>query len=147
MSLTDTINEEIKKAMIAKDKDKLAALRAIKSELLLLATSKQSDGSGDEEMKMLQKMVKQRKESASIYQEQGREDLAKDELVQAEVISSFLPKQLSEEEIRAEVRKIIEETGASSPAEMGKVMGIATKKLAGKADGKTIASVTKSLLG
>ena len=146
MSLSDTINAAIKEAMLAKEKDKLAALRAVKSELLLLETSKPTNSSEEEVLKVLQKMVKQRRESANIYKEQGREDLSQDELFQAEVIASYLPQQLTEEEIKVEIQKIINETGASSPADMGKIMGIATKKLTGKADGKTIAAVTKTLL-
>jgi len=131
--------------MIAKDKNRLAALRAIKSELLVLATGKSKAGKEDE-VKALQKMVKQRKESASIYEQQGRDELVEEELKQVEVISEFLPKQMSEEEVKAVLQEIIQKTGASGPSDMGKVMGMATKELAGKAEGKTIATLTKSLL-
>lgn len=148
MALSDTINAEIKAAMLAKDQAKLAALRAVKSALLLAQTeSSNKEVSEAEEMKMLQKLVKQRNDAAAIYREQNREDLAKDEEQQAEVIASFLPKQMSEEEIKQAVEKIIADTGASSMADMGKVMGIASKQLAGKADGKVISTIVKSLLG
>jgi len=148
MALSDTINAEIKAAMLAKDQAKLAALRAVKSALLLAQTeSSNKEVSEAEEMKMLQKLVKQRNDAATIYREQNREDLAKDEEQQAEVIASFLPKQMSEEEIKQAVEKIIADTGASSMADMGKVMGIASKQLAGKADGKVISTIVKSLLG
>lgn len=148
MALSDTINAEIKAAMLAKDQAKLAALRAVKSALLLAQTeSSNKEVSEAEEMKMLQKLVKQRNDAATIYREQNREDLAKDEEQQAEVITSFLPKQMSEDEIKQAVEKIIADTGASSMADMGKVMGIASKQLAGKADGKIISTIVKSLLG
>ncbi len=148
MALSDTINAEIKAAMLAKDQAKLAALRAVKSALLLAQTeSSNKEVSEAEEMKMLQKLVKQRNDAAAIYREQNREDLAKDEEQQAEVIASFLPKQMSEDEIKQAVEKIIADTGASSMADMGKVMGIASKQLAGKADGKVISTIVKSLLG
>lgn len=147
MSLSDQIQEDMKAAMKEKDKEKLAALRAVKSELLLASREKGDGKDGEEaELKMLQKLVKQRKESADVYKEQGREDLAKDELVQAEIIEKYLPEQMGEEELKSELQKIIKETGASSPQDMGKVMGIAMKKLAGKADGKTISSTVKELL-
>ena len=139
---------EIKAAMRAKDSNRLEALRAVKSALLLAQTS----GSGqdglteDEELKLLQKLVKQRKESAAIYSEQGREDLAQPELDQAAVIESFLPAQMSEEEIEKEVDAIIAQTGASGMQDMGKVMGMASKELAGKADGKTISEIVKRKL-
>ncbi len=148
MALSDTINAEIKAAMLAKDQAKLAALRAVKSALLLAQTeSSNKEVSEAEEMKILQKLVKQRNDAAAIYREQNREDLAKDEEQQAEVIASFLPKQMSEDEIKQAVEKIIADTGASSMADMGKVMGIASKQLAGKADGKVISTIVKSLLG
>ena len=139
---------EIKAAMRAKDSNRLEALRAVKSALLLAQTSGSGkDGlSEDEELKLLQKLVKQRKESSAIYMEQGREDLAKPELEQAEVIESFLPAQMSEEEIEKEVDAIIVKTGASGMQEMGKVMGMASKELAGKADGKTISMIVKRKL-
>ena len=139
---------EIKAAMRAKDSNRLEALRAVKSAILLA----QSGGAGkdgltqEEELKLLQRLVKQRKESAAIYQEQGRTDLATPELEQAAVIESFLPAQLSEEEIEKEVDGIIARTGASGMQDMGKVMGLATKELAGKADGKTISAVVRRKL-
>lgn len=139
---------ELKDAMRAKDSNKLEALRAVKSAILLAKT----DASGkdglneEEELKLLQRLVKQRKESAAIYKEQGREDLAQPELDQAAVIESFLPEQMSEQEIEAEVEKIITETGASGMQDMGKVMGVASKELAGRADGKTISMVVKRKL-
>lgn len=148
MSLQDKVMTEMKAAMRAKDANKLEALRAVKSAVLLAKT----DGSGqegmteDEELKLLQKLVKQRKESAAIYKEQGREDLAQPELDQAAVIEEFLPEQMSEEEIEKQVEEIIKRTGASGMQDMGKVMGTASKELAGKADGKTISSIVKRKL-
>lgn len=147
MSLFDKINADIKQAMLAKETVKLTALRAIKSALMLEATK---DGSGEvsEEagMKILNKLYKQRKESAQIYQDQGREDLVSEELAQAEIIEAYLPKQLSKEEITSIVNEIITETGASSMADMGKVMGAATKKMVGQADGKVISEVVRGVL-
>lgn len=139
---------ELKAAMRAKDANKLEALRAVKSAILLAQTSGSGkDGLNDEEeIKLLQRLVKQRKESAEIYLEQGREDLAKPELDQAAVIEQFLPEQLSEEEIEAKVEEIISKTGASGMKDMGKVMGMASKELAGKADGKTISMIVKKKL-
>ena len=145
MSLSDTIMAQIKEAMKAKDQDKLAALRAVKSELLLLQTSGK-DSSETEEIKMLQKLVKQRKDSAEIYQSQDREDLAKPELFQANIISEFLPQQMSEDELVSELKKIIGSLGASGMGDMGKVMGAASKALGGKADGKSISIKVKELL-
>lgn len=139
---------EIKAAMRAKDSNKLEALRAVKSAILLA----QTDASGkdglneEEELKLLQRLVKQRKESAAIYKEQGREDLAQPELDQAAVIEGFLPEQMNEQEIEAEVDKIIAQIGASGMQDMGKVMGVASKELAGRADGKTISMVVKRKL-
>lgn len=148
MSLQDKIMAEMKEAMRAKDTNKLEALRAVKSAILLARTDASGkDGlSEDEELKLLQKLVKQRKESAAIYKEQGREDLAQPELDQAAVIEKFLPEQLSEQEIEAEVEKIIAQTGASGMQDMGKVMGAASNELAGRADGKTISMVVKRKL-
>ena len=148
MSLQDKVMEAMKAAMKSKDTQSLEALRSVKSALLLAQTetgSKQ-EISEEEEIKILQKQVKQRKDSAAIYKDQGREDLAEPELLQAKVIEQFLPKQLSVEEVSKIVDEIITETGASSMADMGKVMGIASGKLAGKADGKTISTVVKSRL-
>lgn len=140
---------EMKAAMRAKDSTRLEALRAVKSAILLAQTDAAGkDGlNEEEELKLLQKLVKQRKESAAIYKEQGREDLAGPELEQAAVIEQFLPEQMSEEEIEKEVEDIISKTGATGMQDMGKVMGMASKELAGKADGKTISVVVKRKLG
>jgi uncharacterized protein len=148
MSLKQQIEGDIKKAMLAKDKDELRALRGIKSMILLAETDKGSSGqlNEDAEVKLLMKAAKQRKESADLYKEQGREDLAAVEMAEYEVINRYLPKQLSREELEAEIRKIVEQTGASGPQDMGKVMGVATKTLAGKAEGKLISEVVKSTL-
>jgi len=148
MSLQDKIMEEIKVAMRAKDTVALESLRAVKSALLLAQTETgaKSDISSDEEIKILQRLVKQRKDSANIYNEQGRPDLAEPEIAQAAIIEKFLPQQLSEAEIEAVVSRIISESGASGMASMGKVMGAASAELAGKADGKTISTVVKKLL-
>lgn len=145
MALEEKINADIKAAMLAKESAKLEALRAVKSAILLLKTS--PEGYTDEtELKALQKMVKQRKETADVYNGQGRADLAEVELAQAAIIEVYLPKQMSEAEIKSEVEKIITSVGASSPADMGKVMGAATKALAGKADGKVVSTIVKELL-
>lgn len=147
MTLTDQINNDIKSAMKAKNKVELEALRAIKSALLLAATEKGAKESSEEmELKMLQKLVKQRRDAAEIFQKEGREELANDELAQVSIIERYLPEQLSEEEVEAEVRKLVESSGASSMADMGKVMGMANQKLAGKADGKLIAQLVKKAL-
>ncbi len=147
MSLQKEVMEKMKEAMKSKDTTALEALRALKSAFLLANTS----GSGVElsesdEIKIVQKLVKQRKDSAAIFNEQGREDLAEPELAQSAVLEKFLPAQMSEEEITAVIEKIIADTGASSMKDMGKVMGIASKQLAGKADGKTISGIVKSSL-
>ncbi len=138
----------MKEAMKSKDTIALEALRAVKSEILLAQTKTGgSEGlSEDEEIKLLQKLVKQRKDSAALYTKEGREDLAEPEIAQAEVISKFLPEQLSTDELEKFIEGIIAETGASSMADMGKVMGIASSKLAGKADGKSISTVVKAKL-
>ncbi|CAG1000021.1 MAG: GatB/YqeY domain-containing protein [Bacteroidetes bacterium] len=148
MSLTDKINNDIKAAMLAKEKEKLEALRAIKSALLLLSTEKGASENTNEEaeLKMLQKLVKQRKEAAEIFRTQGRADLADVEEFQSKIIEAYLPAQLSEEEIKNAVQQIIMQTGAASAADFGKVMGIAAKQLGGKADGKMISAVVKQLL-
>tara|TARA_R110002033_G_scaffold747_11_gene6611 strand:- start:2274 stop:2702 length:429 start_codon:yes stop_codon:yes gene_type:complete len=140
--------EDIKTAMRAKDTVALEALRAIKSELLLAQTASGSkeEVSEDEEVKLLQRLVKTRKESARIYTEQNRPDLAEPELAQVAVIEKFLPAQLSEAEIEAVIAKIIAETGASGIASMGKVMGLASAQLGGAAEGKTISAIVKKLL-
>ncbi len=148
MSLKATIDADIKKAMLAKNKEELEALRSIKSMILLAETDKGASGevSDDAGNKILMKAVKQRRESAEIFQKEGRDDLAQRELFQGEIISRYLPKQLSEEEIKAELQTIIAQAGAKGPQDMGKVMGIATKALAGKADGKVISDWVKKLL-
>jgi len=148
MSLTDRINEDIKKAMLAREKDKLEALRAVKSALLLAMTSEGGgDVTGEVEIKLLQKLVKQRRESALIYEGQNRADLAGTEKFQAEIISAYLPSQLSPEELKSLIKKIIEDTGAVGIKDMGKVMAAASQQLAGKADNKTISLLVKELLG
>ncbi|EJL60604.1 GatB/YqeY domain-containing protein [Flavobacterium sp. CF136] len=148
MSLQTQIMEEIKTAMRAKDTVALEALRAIKSEMLLAATSSGSkeELTEDDEIKLLQKLVKTRKESARIFTEQNRPDLAEPELAQIAVIEKFLPAQLSEAEVEAVIAKIIAETGASGIASMGKVMGLASAQLGGTAEGKTISTIVKKLL-
>ena len=146
MSFTEKINADIKTAMLAKDKERLAALRDIKSKLLLEATSGSGEVSEEAAMKIVLKLHKQRMETYTLYVEQNREDLAADELFQAKVIEEYMPKMMSEDEIRAEVTAAIVLTGAASPQDMGKVMGVLTGKLAGKADGKLIASLVKELL-
>lgn len=146
--ISTTIDQEIKQAMLAKDQAKLRGLRAIKAALLLAKTEK---GNTDEitedvEIKILQRLVKQRKESAAIYKEQGREDLFSVEQEEIDVISQFLPQQLGQAEIEKVIARIISETGATSVKEMGKIMGLANKELAGKADGKLIGELVKAQL-
>jgi len=145
MSLEEKINADIKTAMLAKDAGRLESLRAVKSAILLLKTSPEGLTT-ESETKALLKMVKQRRETAELYVTQNRADLAEVETSQALVIEAYLPQQMSVEEIKVAVEKIINETGASSPADMGKVMGVATKSLAGKADGKIISTLVKELL-
>ena len=139
---------ELKDAMKAKDEATLRGLRAIKAEIIKAKTEPGAGGeiSEEKESSLLQKMMKQRKDSLEIYQQQNRADLAQKEQEEIAVIEKFLPKQLTADELKAELQKIIAETGASSPADMGKVMGLATKQLAGKADGKTISATVKELL-
>lgn len=145
MNLEEKINDEIKKAMLAKQSARLEALRAMKSVILLLKTS--PEGLTEESaVKSLAKEVKKRRETADIYTQQNRADLAEVEIAQAAVIEEFLPKQMSAEELEAEIKKVIEQVGAKTPADMGKVMGAANKALAGKADGKAISEVVKKLL-
>lgn len=148
MNLFDKVSGDIKTAMLARDKVRLEALRGIKKEFLEAKTAKGGDGelSDDAALKILAKMVKQRKESASIYTEQNREDLAGEELAQAAIIEEYLPKQLSEEELTAALKEIIARVGVTSSKEMGKVMGTATKELAGKAEGKAISAKVRELL-
>jgi uncharacterized protein len=147
MSIAATINDHIKQAMLAKDKDRLAALRDVKSKILLEATSGSGSEVSDEvAMKICLKLYKQRMETYELYMAQGREDLATDEMVQAKVIEEFLPKQLSEEEIKAEINTAIATLGVTGPQDMGKLMGHLSAKLSGKADGKLIASLVKAAL-
>lgn len=148
MALEQTINDQIKTAMLAKDANKLRGLRAIKAAIIIAKTAEGAGGQLAEadEIKLLQKLVKQRKDSLEIYQQQNRADLAQTELEEIEVIEAFLPKQLNEAELNEILAGIIADTGASGPADMGKVMAVASKQLAGKADGKTISTAVKSLL-
>lgn len=149
MSLEITINDDIKQAMLARDKRKLEALRAIKAALLLEKTGTEAGGAEipeNIELTLLQKLVKQRKESAIIYREQNRDELAEDEIYQASIIEKYLPEQMSEEEVVAIIKKIIEDTGATSMKDMGRVMGMASKQLVGKADNKTVSGIVKQLL-
>ena len=148
MSLKSKIEAEIKQAMLNKDKERLTPLRSIKSLILLAESEKGSSGSlsEDAEIKLLTKAAKQRRDSLAVYKEQKRDDLAAVEESELKIIEEFLPKQLSEQEVEAELKGIIAQVGASGPQDMGKVMGAATKKLAGKADGKTISMITKKLL-
>ena len=147
MALEKKINDQLKTAMLAKDEKSLRALRAIKAAILLAKTA---EGAGElseaDELKMLQKLVKQRRDSEEVFRQQNRLDLAVKEAEEIEVIERFLPKALTEDELREALQQIITETGASSPADLGKVMGLATKQLAGKADGKAISAMVKSML-
>lgn len=148
MSLKQQIDTDIKTAMLNKQKEELIALRAVKSMILLAETEKGKTGELDKEAenKILMKAAKQRKESADIFKAENREDLYKKEMFELEIISRYLPKQLSKDEIADEVKKIVTQVGAKGPQDMGKVMGAATKALAGKADGKTISEIVKQLL-
>lgn len=148
MSLEKLINDQLKTAMLAKDEKSLRGLRAIKAAILLAKTSEGSSGEikPEDELKMLQKLVKQRKESEEIFRKQNRPDLADKEAEEVVVIEKFLPAQMETAELRKILQQIIADTGAASPADIGKVMGVATKQLAGKADGKTISAITKELL-
>ncbi len=148
MSLEQKIMADLKIAMLAKDEAGLRSLRAIKAAIINAKTSEGAKGeiTEEEEIKLLQKLVKSRKDSLEIFQQQNRPELAKKEEEEISVIEKFLPKQLSADEIKAELAKIIAEMGATSPADMGKVMGAASKQLAGKGDGKTISSLVKQLL-
>jgi len=149
MSLQEKIMDKMKEAMKTKDKVALESLRAIKSELLLIQTKTAAteELTEDDEIKLLQKLVKQRKDSAAIYKEQGRDDLAEPELAQVAVISQFLPVQMSDDDVKRTVAKIIKAVGATSMKDMGNVMALASKQLAGKADGKSISTAVKQLLG
>ena len=148
MNLEQKIMAEMKDAMKAKDEALLRGLRAIKAEIIKAKTEPGAGGevSEEKELSLLQKMMKQRKDSLEIYQQQNRDDLARKEQEEIAVIERFLPKQMSAEELKTEIATIITETGASGPGDMGKVMGTATKKLAGRADGKTISAIVKELL-
>ncbi len=148
MALEQIVNDQIKTAMLAKDANKLRGLRAIKAAIIIAKTAEGAGGQLAEadETKLLQKLVKQRKDSLEIYQQQNRADLAQTEQEEIDVIEAFLPKQLSEEALKEALIKIIADTGAASPADMGKVMAAATKQLAGQADGKSISAAVKSLL-
>ena len=148
MNLFDQVSNDIKSAMLAKDKVRLEALRGIKKEFLEAKTAKGADGelTDDMAMKILAKMVKQRKESAQIYTEQNRPDLAEPELAEAAVIETYLPKQMTADELTDALNAIIAQVGATTPQEMGKVMGVATKQLAGRADGRAISAKVKELL-
>ena len=147
MSIQKEVMEQMKAAMKSKNKVALESLRALKSEFLLANTSGGSVELSDEnELKIVQKLVKQRKDSAAIFAEQGRDDLANPEIEQAKILEQFLPQQLSEEQLKKAIEEIIAQTGASSMRDMGKVMGIASKQLGGKADGKAISMVVKEML-
>lgn len=148
MNLEQKIMGELKTAMLAKDEKGLRSLRAVKAAILLAKTSEGANGElkEEDEIKLLQKLVKQRKDSLEIFTQQNREDLAQKEKEEIEVIEKFLPKQMSADELKTELKQIIAEVGASTPADMGKVMGAASKKFAGKADGKTISAMVKEIL-
>ena len=148
MSLEQKINDDIRAAMLARDAEKLEAIRAVKAALLLEKAKEGATGDVAEEaeLKILQKLVKQRRESADIYTQANRQDLARKELYDASIIETYLPQQLSEAEVTEVIRKIVTETGATSVKDMGKVMGLASKQLAGKADNKMISVIVKSLL-
>ena len=148
MDLFDKISADIKAAMLARDKVRLETLRGIKKEFIEAKTAKGGDGtlSDDQALKILAKMAKQRKETAQIYDEQNRIDLRDNELAEAAVIEEYLPNQLSDEELTAEIRAIIAQVGATSPKEMGKVMGVASKALAGRADGKVVSAKVREIL-
>lgn len=148
MNLFDQVSEDIKKAMLARQKVRLEALRGIKKEFLEARTAKGAGGELSDEtaIKILVKMVKQRKESAAIYTENNRPELAQSELEEAAVIEEYLPRQLTPEELKEQITAIVAETGATGPKEMGKVMGVASKRLAGKAEGKAISAMVKEVL-
>jgi uncharacterized protein len=146
MSLTEKINQDIKTAMLAKDKDRLAALRDVKSKLLLEATSGSGEVSDEAANKIVMKLYKQRMDTYNLYIEQNRQDLADEELLQAKVIEEYMPKMLSDDEIRAAIAAKITEVGAAGPQDMGKIMGPINAQLAGKADGKKVAELVKEAL-
>ncbi|GAB5539591.1 MAG: GatB/YqeY domain-containing protein [Salibacteraceae bacterium] len=146
MSISDQINSDIKKAMLAKDKKRLEALRAAKSAVLILSTKGDGEVTNDAVQQALQKLVKQRKESAEIFSEQGRKDMAEEELYQAEVLNEYLPEMMGEDDIRVVVQETISSFGANGPQDMGKIMGPVMGKLQGKADGKLISQIVKEEL-
>ena len=148
MNLFDAVSEDIKKAMLAREREKLDALSAVKTAFQLARTETGAGGelTAEAELKIVQKLVKQRRESAEIYQQQNRQDLADKELLEASVIEKYLPAQMSEQELETVLKAIIERIGAKVPSDMGKVMGVATKELSGKADGKAISAKVKQLL-
>ncbi|OFX59713.1 MAG: glutamyl-tRNA amidotransferase [Bacteroidetes bacterium GWA2_30_7] len=147
MSLVDKINDDIKKAMLAKEKEKLEAIRAVKAALIIAKTEKGSvEITPEKEIQLLNKLVKQRKESAEIYMNNNRKEMAEKELFEASIIEAYLPAQMSENDLTAEIKKIIAEVGAKLPSDMGKVMGKASKQFAGKADNKLISEIVKRLL-
>lgn len=148
MTLFDQVNEDIKKAMLAREKDKLEALRAIKAAFLLAKTEKGGidELPADVELKIIQKLIKQRRESADIYKQQNRIDLYDKEVLEANVIETYLPAAMSDEELNAVIKGIIEKVGAKTAADFGKVMGVAAKELSGKADGKIISAKVKEML-
>ncbi len=147
MSLEETINSDLKAAMLKKDEAALRGLRAVKQAILMAKTSGGGSISVEDELKMLQKLVKQRKESLEIFKQQDREDLAKTEIEEIAVIEKYLPKQMSEDEIRSELQNILSQNNINSPADMGRLMGIASKHFAGKADNKIVSQLLKQLLG
>jgi hypothetical protein len=148
MNLEQRVMADLKTAMLAKDEAALRSLRAIKASIILAKTAEGGTGSikDEEEIKILQKLIKQRKDSLEIYQTQNRDDLAKKEKEEIAIIEKFLPAQMSQDELKSFLQKIISDTGATTPADLGKVMGLASKQLAGKADGKTISNMVKDLL-
>ena len=148
MSLFDKVNEDIKTAMLAREKEKLEAIRSIKAAFLIAKTEKGAPAelTSEMELKVIQKLIKQRKESAEIYIAQNRKDLHDKEMFEASVIEQYLPKQLDADELTKILKAVIEKVGAKVPSDMGKVMGVATKELTGKADGKLIAETVKKLL-
>lgn len=147
MSLEDTINNDLKAAMLKKDEAALRSLRAVKQVILMAKTSGGGNISSEDEIKMLQKLLKQRRESVEIYNQQNREDLAKTELEEISVIERYLPKQLGEDEIRNQLKVIIEQNNAKGPGDLGRLMGIATKHFSGKADNKIVSQFLKQMLG
>ena len=147
MSLEETINTDIKSAMLSKNDTALRSLRAIKQVILMAKTSGSGTISSEDEIKMVQKLIKQRKESVEIYKQQNREDLAKTELEEIAVIEKYLPKQISEEEIRTELKALIDQNNAKGPGDLGRLMGIASKHFAGKADNKLVSMLLKQMLG